>query len=165
MDNVEESVSIKETKRDRKTAGHKPWPLPLSAAREGARGDSTWHATQTGCAQCWGMQRGHRTETEQVSLTHHVLKIPRSSPGPQLTFHVPEAGAQDFSRPNIPAFFNSPLHDSSPFWCPSPNIQVTNVPLDVLGQNQIPRNNSKPALPALSADMSVAGLIQTLSFH
>lgn len=140
-------------------------PVPSMQLRKGARGDSTWNLIQTGYVECWETQLSPKTETEQISLTHHVLKIPKSSPGPQLTFHVPETGAQVFSRPNIPAFFNSPLHDNSPFWCPSPNIQVTNVPLNVLGQNQTPRNNSKPALPAWSADTSAAGSIWTLSFH
>lgn len=97
--------------------------------RNRVRGDSTWKVTQTGYVQCWETQLGHKTETEQISFTHHVLKTPKSSPGPQLTFHVPETGAQDFSRPNIAAFFNSPLHDNSPFWCPSPN---TKLPISLL---------------------------------
>ena len=139
-------------------------PAPSMQPRKGARGDSTWNIIQTGYVECWETELSHKTETEQILFTQHILKIPKSSPGPQLTFHVPETGTQDFSRPNILAFFDSPLHDNSPFWCPSPNIQVTNVPLNVLGQNQTPRNNSKPALPAWSA-MSVAGLIWTLSFH
>lgn len=125
MDNVEESASIKETKRDRRQQGTKHGPC-LSVQPRMGRGD-----TPEPLLLKQGMcSAGRHSSVTKLKLSRFHLHImfSRSQIQPWATadLHVPETVPKT-SRPNIPAFFNSPLHDNSPFWCPSPNIQVTNV--------------------------------------